>query len=54
MKNRIEKENMRKINRASFSKKLTAKTFFEGFLFAADSIFFKNPIGPRVHICKEW
>ena len=31
-------------------KKLTAKTFFDGFLLAAVSMFFKNPMGPRVHI----
>lgn len=30
---------------------LTAKTFFEGFLLAADSIFFKNPMGPKVQSC---
>ena len=39
----------KKIHREN-NKKLTARTFFDGFLLAAVSMFFKNPMGPRVHI----
>jgi hypothetical protein len=37
-------------SRENVNTTLTAKTFFDGFLLAAVSMFLRNPMGPRVHI----